>query len=723
MDTKITAIKDGIYHVQSTIEKGLRESLLTKYRFIKDDIKENVSGKITGSFCEEKSSVYFQGGKRNLEFILYGKDGGEYDNNGYKIEIPVTEKERFFGLGDETRDSVMKRGSKATIWIINEISYGPVPFMISTDGWGVLINSTYKNEFDIASDVKDKVTLSSSKGIIDFYVFFGDSMMDIVKLYTDLTGRPVMLPRSAYGLTFVNNEEVGARDALMNAHMFRKEDYPCDIMGFEPEWMETHYDYSPNKRWNREKFYIPFWREEETADKTFFGFNLKRMGFRYTLWLCCDWDLLWKEEGRTMEYKNYEYKGVTIKDVNFSGDVIMDMVTKPGEDWFDHLEKYVRQGACGFKLDGAMQVVPHPDRLWAGRYFDDEVHNVYPVIYARQMYEGFKNCENNRPLIYTPCFYVGTQGFAATWAGDLGGGDDIPVYIMNMAFCGHSNASCDMDMENPFSIHFCFLLPWTQAFSWRYWQEPWFMGEETEEQFMFYDKLRSSLFPYLYSMAYTAYKNGIPVARPLPLIYEETDRYDGVKNAYMLGDSFLVGVFDMNLDLPSGKWYDYFTGEFYEGDQKIEYNIPSGKGGALFLKEGSVFVTQKPKKYLDKKVPSNYKIEVFPGDDCEFTLCEDDGITMQYEDGNVAITKITLNKVSADEYILTVGKRFMENDLYEDIGEKTGFDVVIYNNRLPREIILEGEKVEFLQGERSSVSFRIPKELHEEKEVKCQVCY
>ncbi len=46
----------------------------------------------------------------------------------------------------------------------------------------------------------------------------------------------------------------------------------------------------------------------------------------------------------------------------------MDKVTKPGEAWFDHLKKFVDNGAEAFKLDGSDQVIPFPDRLWAGRY-------------------------------------------------------------------------------------------------------------------------------------------------------------------------------------------------------------------------------------------------------------------------------------------------------------------------------------------------------------------
>ena len=59
------------------------------------------------------------------------------------------------------------------------------------------------------------------------------------------------------------------------------------------------------------------------------------------------------------------------------------------------------------------------------------------------------------------------------------------------------------------------------------------------------------------------------MVRPLCLQYEGKKEYDNVLNTYMFGDSLLIGSFDMNITLPEGSWYDYFTGDVYEGNQKM----------------------------------------------------------------------------------------------------------------------------------------------------------
>lgn len=81
-------------------------------------------------------------------------------------------------------------------------------------------------------------------------------------------------------------------------------------------------------------------------------------------------------------------------------------------------------------------------------------------------------------------------------------------------------------------------------------------------------------------MAHKAARTALPIARALSLMYPDVPEYDYVANTYMLGDSLLVAVFDMNVTLPEGKWIDYWTGETYEGGRKIEYKIPEGRGGA-----------------------------------------------------------------------------------------------------------------------------------------------
>lgn len=647
MKTALKAFSGGIFRLCAGGDGGLYEGLMSRYGLVHEpkavDCGEQSVSDGVRTLCADGNVFSLKGGKRDVTLNVEGING--YNNAGFTLNIPIVEGERFFGLGDENRDMIEKRGHKATMWVANNTAYGPMPFLMSSEGWAIFVNSTFPHTFDIGKTNPDLLTIEAREGSLDVYLFCGESMKELLGLYTDLTGKPMLMPKFAFGYLFVCNEQTDARALLWDCRTFRKEGLLCDTMGLEPSWMSKHYDYSTEKSWNKDLFYLPHWNpDNQSGDFTFF-FALRQMGFRFSLWLCQDYDLLWKEEGDAakLEEHSADYENAEIVDDHFAHGVKMDKITKIGEDWFEHLKKFVDNGASAFKLDGSNQVIEHPDRLWAGKYRDSEVHNIYPVLYARQMQEGFEDYTNRRAMIYTAGMYTGTQQYAATWAGDTGGGPRTLVSVLNFAMSGHSNTTCDMKVTAKEGIHYGFLMPWTQHLGWANWQYPWFLKEELEETMKEYGRLRSSLFPYLYTTAHNAFETGVPMARPMPLEFEGETRFDKALNEYMLGDSLLVGAFDMNLTLPKGLWIDFWTEQEYAGGGTLQYEIPAGKGGALLVKGGAVFARMESQRSIEEKIPETLTVEWYPREGAKgaFTLWEDDGESLRYREGIGAKTKMT----------------------------------------------------------------------------------
>lgn len=704
-------------------------ALLTRYGILTPDENLPLSA---DEITVTDGAVTLAAGKRNVQFRVIPH------SRGYRIEIPLAKAERLFGLGDATRQEVMIRGLRADMDTANVTAYGPMPVLLSDYGWAIIVNTTYRSIFDCAATDPDTVVIKVSDGDADFYLCTADSLKVLLSRVTHVTGRPALLPKFAYGLTLVQNEETDARSMLWDIRTLRDRDIPCDTMGLEPSWMEKHYDFSVFKEWNKTKFPLPSWYKKNSADSFTFFFPMREMGMQLSLWLCNDYDLLYEEErqvrnARTAEEKEAAGAGdAVIFDTHLSGVRRMDSLTDPDTPWFEHLKKFVDNGAAAFKLDGANQVLHHPDRLWADRYTDDEVHNVYPVLLAKQIQNGFGDYTGRRLLLYSADAYIGTQQFAATWAGDTGGGPATLVSLMNYAMCGHSHTACDIDVPDPRSIHYGFLTPWSQYFCWANWKYPWFLRPEEEEMIRFYAKLRSSLFPYLYAAAHEAYETGIPMLRPLPLMYEDTDRFDHVKNAYMLGDSLYVGAFDMHLSLPDGDWVDYFTGKRYSGE--IDYEIPAGKGGALFVRAGSVLVTMAPQKYILEKA-HDYRIEVFPGGNGSFTLYEDDGFTYDYRNGKFAATAIAYTE-SAGSAVLTVRKRegsypgrpdnghnILRNSIPRvDAMEPVRDMTILLHGKTPRSVTCNGAPIDFTETENGD-AWILPAAVHDSGDVVYTIVY
>ena len=214
--------------------------------------------------------------------------------------------------------------------------------------------------------------------------------------------------------------------------------------------------------------------------------------------------------------------------------------------------------------------------------------------------------------------------------------------LLNFSMTGHSNSTCDMMVTSIDGIHCGFLMPWAQYNDWAYWRYPWFLRPSLEEAIRFYSNLRSSLFPTIYSAAYAAWETGLPIARPLSLVYEDTDRYDDALTLYFLGDSLLVGAFEMRFPLPDGLWIDFWTEDEYTGGGILDYDPPEGRGGALMVKAGAIISRMDPQPAIMYQIPETIYLDWYPreGASGDFTLCEDDGETLAYRGGTTARTFI-----------------------------------------------------------------------------------
>ncbi len=720
---RVTPLTGGMIRFSAVRTRSSGEPLLNRYHFLKEDwpalnwkqeLRDNQAvlkiGNMTLNIDLQSGAIQVSGSQT----LTIRPD---FREPGFSMTIGLDAKERLFGLGDENREGIMKRGRKATIWAQNVKSYIPVPFLLSSRGWALLINTTFRHEFDLGKTESDKLVISAAEGPFDFYLFFAGSMPGLIDLYTQLSGRPVMLPKYAFGYMFICNEENNARAMLDDARNFRLSGIPCDSIGLEPDWMEKHYDFSVDKKWHPTKFYIPYWIRDMRPHHpiTFFG-ALHRLGFRLSLWLCCDYDLLWEEEKRAAATRKTEWdEDSAIADTHFESAIRLDRQTVAGQSWFEHLKQFVHQGVSAFKLDGANFIMEHPDRLWADQYKDSEVHNLLPLVYGRQMSRGYADYTGERAMINIPMGYAGIQHYCATWAGDTGGGAKPLVSMLNLGFCGISSTSCDIEVTNIQSIHFGFLQAWPQQNNGNYWQQPWFMGQELEEAVRFYSRLRSRLFPYLYSFAHVAAKTGLPLMRALALVWPDTDAYDDVINQYMLGDALLVSAFSDQIVLPEGEWFDFWTEEKLSGSRSMPYHPPVGRGGGLFVRAGSVIPMQDWAPSLEQSHPDCLDLHVYPGGSCRMDLFEDDGKTYRYQNGEIAVTPIELDLTDDAKHKLTLGRR---TGSYEGMEPATGFKVIIHTAAQP-----------FVEGPSGSVpvsadgenrwSFAVPAGLHAE----CDLIY
>lgn len=684
LTVSVEACSESIFRIKVSPRKDFTESLMERYELIKTDwseVKTDISDK--GGVWTLKTPEYSlainkktgvmtvkdaKGGKviREVRFLpekeglcgemrsfinekyadlkvadngggIIGDDNGKFGEVD-KHEIPAADAvsilsfsmedgERFYGGGSTSRDHIQHRGEFLRMWTTYQQTEIPMPFMMSSRGWGVYNNSTRKSFFDIGNQQKSKFNIINTFDEADFFLMMGKDMPAILNEYTLVTGRTYVLPKWAYGLCFGPNMREEQFDILNDAVRFRQFDVPCDVFWLEPQWMEKRYDFSTKKKWNYDRFSPePYWLQDQypkTMHNRLFIGKLRSMGFHLGLWLCEEYDLSIQEEDIIAERTGGKLSGQ--------------------EHWMDHLTVFMDQGVEGFKLDPARTIDNHTNWEYYNGRTDKEMHNLNQVLLPKQMRELGRKYNGKRTWHHYCGGWSGTQHWTASTSGDNGGGKTALYDQLNLGMSGFLNTSCDvmsvpreLEMQG---LHFGLFLPWVQINSWFSMMHPFYYAKEEQDIYRFYVKLRYSLAPYIYSMALEAAQNGMPIVRSMPLCFPDDRNCDDMTYQYMFGDNFCVGIFTNEIYLPKGTWTDAWSGEkVVSKGETFTREYPSDRAGLLFIREGAIIPTQPDVEYLGARPFDRVILKVYPHGDSAYTMLDDDGESYEYENGGIAST-------------------------------------------------------------------------------------
>jgi alpha-glucosidase (family GH31 glycosyl hydrolase) len=600
-------------------------------------------------------------------------------SEGFGLLAQLRPQERFYGLGTASKEHIQLRGQSYFNWVRYKNSEQPIPFVMSSNGWGIFLNTTWRHYVDLGKSDPDEMLVWGPKGDLDFFLIAGADYCAMLDRYTQITGRPILLPQWAYGLTWINFINSNQWQVLDNALRFRDAKIPCDGFGLEPGW-NKYYDDTPRAAWNTDRFYMPNWmRGKKWKDETFIG-ALNRNGFKLHLWLRCNYDLTGEAE------RQYALR-------------MGNTPSQAGEPWFRHLESFVDDGVSAWKVDPAHFVdKADPERVYANGRSEFEMHNLNSVLVAKQMYEGFRDYTGLRPMMQHCGGWSGTQHWMAQTVGDIIAGPEGLVWMLNTGMSGCMNTTGDMYLHKPIGetrfwpdgagIHFAFLAPWTQMDGWAFPDQPWFAGEKLDQMIHYYATLRYRLMPYLYSTAHVGARTGMPILRPMPLMFPDDLALADATQQYMLGDSLLVTAFTPRVRFPEGRWIDAWAGKQFHGPQEIEYAIPEGRGGGLFIRAGAILPHWPQMEYVGQAPVPTLDLHIYPEDESNFILYEDDGLTMDYEKNGVAQTKIEC-RAAGDSVTVQIAPR---TGSYNSMPDQRSFNVFIHGAR-PREVRRDGAVV------------------------------
>jgi len=287
----------------------------------------------------------------------------------------------------------------------------------------------------------------------------------------------------------------------------------------------------------------------------------------------------------------------------------------------------------------------------------DFVFDNYQFFSMGQMlYEGQRSHSNLRVWSLNRNFYPGAQRFGyAAWSGDIDTGfasmQNQAVRMLAALNLGEPHWSMD---TGGFEGHptpevyarwmqFAAFVPIFRVHGDKYEKrQPWVYGPNAEAAATQAIRLRYELMPYIYSAERHTYETGIGIVRPLLWVFPLDPNAAAQVNEWMFGDGLLVApVFEhdakqRSLYLPSGKWYEYFTGEKFAGGYNVIVNIDSKTWNdlPLFIRDGSIVATQPTQDYTNQSAVTEITLDIFPADKASnFVYYDDDGATYSYEKG------------------------------------------------------------------------------------------
>ena len=374
-----------------------------------------------------------------------------------------------------------------------------------------------------------------------------------------------------------------------------------------------------------------------------------------------------------------------------------------------------------------------------------EYFNAYSIVNADAIYNGQRSVNpNQRVFLLTRSGFAGEQRYStATWSGDIGtrwedmraqmtaglnySMSGLPFWGMDQGgFCvenrymqaqseyertGVENEDLKewRELQARWSQFGTFIPLFRVHGQWPL-REIWNLAPENHpcyQSFVYYDKLRYRLMPYLYSMAGWVHLKDYTMMRGLIMDFNGDWQVTNIKDQWMFGPALMAcpvahyKARNRSVYFPKQTgWYNLYSGEYVEGGQSLIVDAPYERI-PVFVREGSIIPFGPEIQYSDEKPAELINLYVYAGKDGQFMLYEDEGVNYNYEKGKYATIDITYDDSSKT---ITFGKR---NGQFNGMLKQRRFNVVLITREQPKALNMENPEGKLVQYNGKAVSIQL----------------
>jgi alpha-D-xyloside xylohydrolase len=520
--------------------------------------------------------------------------------------------ERIYGFGEDF-GRVEKTGTRHDLWVqeaftnASPLSYKPVPFLWSTRGYGLFVNTSHAARAHVGD--LDPTALSvvvEQADELDLFLIHGPEPARILARWAELTGPPAVPPRWSFGL-WLSRCSYRTQDEVESvAREARERRFAADVINIDTAWFEQ--DWRCDWRFGS-RFPDPAGMVERLA----------QLGFRVTLW---QWPYVGVDSPAFPELRDGDLlvrrpsgHAAILPGGNAPDVGVIDYSDPRAVAWIgERLRPLFGLGVAGIKADFG-EGAPG-DGVYAG-IDGAAAHNAYPLLYGRALWEAAERARGpGESVLWARSAWAGSQRYPVHWSGDgLARFEDLACVLraaLSMGLSGFPFYSHDiggfLGVPTP-ELY----VRWAQLglFSSHARvhgmgpREPWAFGARAEAIVRRYVELRYRLMPYLWTEAVECGRTGLPMVRALVLDDPGDPTVRAIDDQYLLGRDLLVApILDerdrRDVYLPRGRWVDLATGEGRDGRRWIEVEAPLDVL-PLFVRAGAILPLAPPMLHTDER--------------------------------------------------------------------------------------------------------------------------
>jgi len=530
----------------------------------------------------------------------------------------------FYGLGEHYdtlnhAHTVVKNLSEDNGGTKGSSTYKPMPFYMSTTGYGLWVDTTAEATFDMNATNKDDAIVDVAAGRLRVVVFLGPQFRTILGNFTALSGRAIVPPYWAFapwkGRDFHQSQAQVAEDV----DKMRALGLPASVILIDSPWASAYNNYKFNPK--------------QFDDAPGMVKHLHEQGYKMVLWHT-SWinsksdppheaGFAGKIPAMSDNYAEAAGNGYFVKNLKgepyvgrwWKGEGSLIDFTKPAAKrwWQDQVRLAIAAGADGFKDDDAEGNFIG-DVAFADGSDQRVMRNRYAVLYNNAVEELIQKDLKGNGVLFARSVTAGANGIGMLWGGDneasfspdnglptvvtagIGAGlSGMPLWASDLG--GYEKTASTPDVP--------LLMRWTEYSAFSPVMEvmseanisPWDFDQKTGDaktggtwaldNYRKYSVLHMSLFPYRYAAAIEAQKTGMPIMRALVLDNQNDALARVRKDEYLFGPDMLVApVVDEGLSrvvyLPEHagpekapvRWIQYWTGVATEGGTTMVEQAP-----------------------------------------------------------------------------------------------------------------------------------------------------